>query len=199
MSKTRVFIRLVFNFGLVMLCGASCQPNTCDNGADTYHNLELSSDWIDAGDEQIALKLTWDEGRTLGDDYFRSAEFTRSACQEDLASCPMHIASLRGSRVGQLCLWRASDPERQCVANYEKLILTGTREYTAFFPNSVRELFADDAFGVYLVILPDRRSYTNCNHAGMDDRYLLQATIRLDGEGNMRNKTLVETVMRGPA
>lgn len=199
MSTTRMFFRLIFTFGLVMLCGAFCQPNTCDNGADTYNNPALSSDWIDAGDEQIALKLTWDEGRTLGDDYFRSAEFTWSACQVDRASCPMHITSLRASQFGQLCLWRAHDPERQCVANYDKLMLTGTREYTAFFPKSVRELFADDAFGVYLVILPDRRGYTNCNHAGMDDLFLLQATIRLDGEGNVRDTTLVETVSRGPA
>lgn len=75
--------------------------------------------------------------------------------------------------------------------------LTDERELTVRFRNLGPYLESHQNVLDFTLAFPDRRSFVSCEHAGMDDVYLLKVHLQFDAQKQLERAELVEQVSFG--
>jgi len=162
---------------LVLLAGCQ-EPDSCTRGA-TFADLGLV-DGVERDAGGSFLRVGFSPGSPIAEDlpaaYF-SAGRLPSAVEVDAAgesafpvSPPVIAVSL--PREGELMVR---------LRDLDGWIAEGERDLT------------------FSVAFPDRRGYTDCEHAGRDDVYYLNVLIRFDAEGQVLETSFSEALLLGLA
>ncbi|KFE66140.1 hypothetical protein DB31_1205 [Hyalangium minutum] len=116
------------------------------------------------------MRITWDRGTDLG---------------AELSSDYFAQAQLAGETAEEV---RALIPS---------VTLTGERELTVRFRTLGPYLENHQNALDFTLVFPDRRKFVSCEHAGMDDAYMLKVHLQFDAQKQLERAELAEHVSFG--
>jgi hypothetical protein len=150
-----------------LACGDRLRSDTCTGGSN------MTDPRLVAGLEPSAggslMRITWDPGTGEG------AQLS-----------PDYFAAVRLS----------SQTATEVQGLVPSVSLTGEREITVRFRNLGPYLSTHRTLELVLAF-PDRRGFTACEHAGMDDEYLLKIRLEFDEQQQLQSATLTQDVSLG--
>lgn len=148
-------------------CGDGVRSDTCTGGVNMTNPRLVAGLEPSAGGSLI--RITWDPGTGSG-------------------------AQLPSGYFAAVQLSPGTAPEVQMLVG--AISQTGEREITVRFRNMGGYLSTHDTLD-FVLAFPDRRGFISCEHAGMDDVYLLKIHLRFNAQQELQESVLTEEVVLG--